>query len=65
MTGCSGGYFFPITMGLNSKKYEEKADKRAVDYMVKAGYNPVAYITVGNKIFNRERYDIFRPTHWV
>lgn len=30
--------------------------------MVKAGYNPVAYITVGNKIFNRERYDIFRPT---
>ena len=52
-------------MGLNSKKYEEKADKRAVDYMVKAGYNPVAYITVGNKIFNRERYDIFRPTHWV
>ncbi len=27
--------------------------------MVKAGYNPVAYITVGNKIFNQERYDIF------
>ena len=39
------------------KKYEYKADKRAVDYMVAAGYNPVAMIIVMNKTFPQTRYD--------
>ena len=39
------------------KKYEYKADKRAVDYMVKAGYHPVAMIVMMNKSFGQYRYD--------
>lgn len=39
------------------RKYEYKADKRAVDFMVNAGYNPVAMIIIMNKCFGQERYD--------
>ena len=42
---------------LNSKKYEYKADKRAVDYLVNAGYNPLAMIVSLNKIAPQLRYD--------
>jgi predicted Zn-dependent protease len=44
------GYFRRLAMTFLPKKYEEKADKAAVDYMVKAGYNPLAMITALNKI---------------
>ena len=44
------------------KKYEYKADKRAVDYMVNAGYNPVAMIVMMNKSFGQRRYD-WRSSH--
>ncbi len=44
-----GGFFRYLAMVYSSKKYEEKADKKAVDYMVKAGYNPVALIVIFNK----------------
>ncbi len=44
------------------KKYEYKADKRAVDYMVNAGYHPVAMIVMMNKSFGQRRYD-WRSTH--
>ena len=37
--------------------YEIQKDKRAVDYLVKAGYNPLAYIVVANKIFDQPRYE--------
>ena len=46
-----GGYLKYVVMNLNSKKYEQKADLVAIDLMVKAGYNPVAAIIIGNKIF--------------
>ncbi len=39
------------------KKYEYKADKRAVDFMVKAGYHPVAAIVMMNKVMGQNRYD--------
>ena len=39
-----------VAMSFNSKKYEYKADLLAIDYMVKAGYNPIAGIIVTNKI---------------
>lgn len=57
-----GGYFRVIAMQFNSKKYEEKADKKAVDYMVKAGYNPVALIIALNKICEEPNNDIL-ATH--
>lgn len=44
-------YFF------TPRKYEYKADKRAIDYMVNAGYNPVAMIVMMNKVLGQNRYD--------
>lgn len=41
------------------KKYELLFDKRAVDFMVKAGYNPLALITFINKSFEQKRFDKF------
>lgn len=55
--GIFRGFFSPLPMSLSPKKYERKADKRAVDYMVKAGYNPLAMIVVMNKDFSQTRYD--------
>lgn len=60
--GAMRGFFTVIPMSLASKKYETKADKRAVDYLVKAGYNPISYIIAANKIFSQRRFDIF-STH--
>ena len=57
--GAMKGFFTPLTYSFAPKKYEYKADKKAVDYMVNAGYNPVALIIVMNKIFPQERYDVF------
>ena len=39
------------------KKYERFFDKRAIDYMVKAGYNPLGMITYLNKSQPQKRYD--------
>lgn len=44
------GYLRRLAMSFRSSKYEKKADKRAVDLMVNAGYNPVAIIIILNKI---------------
>lgn len=41
------------------KKYEIYFDKRAVDYMVMAGYNPLAIITFMNKSYPQKRFDKF------
>ena len=51
------GYFRMLAMAFTPKKYEQKADKIAVDYMVKAGYNPVAIIIVLNKILGQTTSD--------
>lgn len=55
--GILRGYFTPISHHFATKKYEYKADKRGVDYMVNAGYNPVAMIVVMSKAFPQQRYD--------
>lgn len=52
-----GGFGKAIAMFFNSKSYELKADLLAIDYMVKAGYNPVAMITVMNKIGGESVWD--------
>lgn len=52
-----GGFGKAIAMFFNSKSYEHKADLLAIDYMVKAGYNPVAMITVMNKIGGESVWD--------
>jgi predicted Zn-dependent protease len=48
-----------LLMTFSSKKYEKKADLRAIDFMVKAGYNPVAFIIQMNKCFGE------RPHWWI
>lgn len=44
------GLWRRLTMTMAPKSYELKADKRGIDLMVNAGYNPVAMIVVLNKI---------------
>ena len=55
--GILRGYFSFFTQSFAPKKYEYKADKRAVDYMVNAGYNPVAAIVVMSKVLPQRRFD--------
>lgn len=52
-----GGFGKALAMTFNSKSYEHKADLAAIDYMVKAGYNPVAMITIMNKIGGESIWD--------
>lgn len=58
--GLLKGFFTPVRYAFLPRKYEMEADKKAVDYMVKAGYNPVGYITIQSKLFSQTRYDIWQ-----
>ena len=51
------GFGQKFVMAFNKKSYEYKADLAGIDYMVKAGYNPVAMITIMNKIGNESVWD--------
>ena len=58
LDGSGLGIFSFICIGtLNPRPKENKFDIKAVDYMVKAGYNPVALITVYNKTLAQTRYE--------
>lgn len=58
------GFLKIAAMNMNKKNYEFKADLYAIDYMVKAGYNPIAAITVINKIAGEPLWDWgFTSTH--
>ena len=53
-----------MAMKFNSKKYEYKSDLKAIDYMVKSGYNPISAILIGDKIFEEPLWDWgFFSTH--
>src|SRR5574344_1219839 len=54
-----GGPLKWATMAFNSKSYETKADLIGIDLMVKAGYNPIAAITMANKSFPEDYWDIW------
>lgn len=51
------GYVSILNYWVAPNKYDMKADKLAVDYMVNAGYNPLALISIYNKIGKQYRYD--------
>ncbi len=57
--GIFRGFFHWVSYSCSPHKYEYKADKRAVDFMVNAGYNPVALIVVLNKTSGQQRYEWF------
>lgn len=46
----NSGFGKAIAMNFNARPYEYKADIVGIDLMVKAGYNPIAMITIMNKI---------------
>ncbi len=57
--GVLRGYISILNYWVAPNKYDMKADKTAVDFMVNAGYNPLALITILNKIGKQYRYDVF------
>ena len=56
--GVFNGSLKSMQMKAAPKKFEIVADKIAVDYMVKAGYNPLGIITYIQKVYPQKRYDI-------
>ena len=61
--GTWGGRIDSIQIAASPKKFEKVADKRAVDYMVKAGYNPLALIVYINKTCPQKRSDLISRTN--
>ncbi len=57
--GFASGWLSSVKMKAAPKKYELVFDKIAVDYMVKAGYNPIGLITFINKSCPQKRGDKF------
>ena len=57
--GFADGWLNSVKIKAAPKKYEIVFDKIAVDYMVKAGYNPVGLITYINKSCPQKRGDTF------
>ncbi len=59
-----GGPLKYVAMCWNSKNYEIKSDLKSIDYMVKAGYDPIAAIVMGSKFFAEPMWDWgFLSTH--
>ncbi len=57
-SGMWGGKIDSIQVSLSPKKFETVADKRAVDFMVNAGYNPLALIVLINKTCPQRKGDL-------
>ena len=51
------GFLNSLQIKAAPKKYELFLDKRGVDFMVTAGYNPLAMITYINKTYPQKRQD--------
>ena len=55
--GFFNGYLTALQIKAAPKKFEIVADKRAVDFMVNAGYNPLGLITFIQKSCPQKRFD--------
>ncbi len=55
--GIFRGYGSLLDYWVKPQKYNNKADKMAVDYMVSAGYNPLALIVMLSKSIPQRRYE--------
>ncbi len=55
--GVMNGLISTAQIKMAPKKYELVSDKMAVDYLVKAGYNPIFLITFINKTCSQARQD--------
>lgn len=56
--GIWGGKLDTLQVTMSPKKFETYADTRAVDYMVKAGYNPLGMITFIHKFYPQKKSDL-------
>lgn len=63
--GFAHGFVTSAQMKFAPKKYELFFDKRAVDLMVKAGYNPVAMIVYLNKLGEQKRFSFVLTNNTV
>ena len=57
--GLFNGYLSAFELKAAPKKFELASDKRAVDFMVNAGYHPVGLITLLQKSCPQKRFDKF------
>lgn len=57
--GAFNGYLSALQIKAAPKKFEIVADKRAVDFMVNAGYDPIGLITFIQKSYPQKRFDRF------
>ena len=55
--GLFRGFFSHAVYSFNPRPKENKADLKAVDYMVNAGYNPIALTTIYSKTLGQTRYE--------
>lgn len=55
--GIGNGFLRSLQIKASPKKFEIVADKKSVDYMVNAGYNPVGLITFIHKTSPQRRQD--------
>ena len=62
-SGMGKGVVTSAQIKLAPKKYEIFFDKRAVDFMVMAGYNPLGLITYINKAYPQKRQDKIARTN--
>lgn len=61
--GIWNGGLSAIEVKIAPKIYEIVADKRAVDFMVNAGYDPIGLITYIHKAYPQRRFDMFSHTN--
>lgn len=57
------GLWKRFSMVSSTKSYEVKADKKAIDLMVNAGYNPVAFLIIMNKFSEEPNWFEASVTH--
>ena len=57
--GLFKGYFYGLRYTFTPRKYETMADKKSIDYLVQAGYNPVASIVLFSKMLGETRYEYY------
>lgn len=60
--GVANGFLRSLQIKAAPKKFEIVADKQAVDFMVKSGYNPIGLITYIQKTASQKRQDLI-STH--
>lgn len=61
--GKFGGFVSAAQVKISPKAYQKVSDKRAVDFLVKAGYNPLGLITYIVKSCPQRRQDLFSSSN--